>query len=129
VLSFERIILSASKGDGLDLRQFLGFERNYTHLGSLEPSLHATSGVMTSLSSQNKSNLSMLLVSYRMVDIKASLEFYPQLPTEYEKSSTSLTNIQVIIFFLPQFNHVSIFISISIVSITGRLFSLISGML
>lgn len=90
-MAFEKIVSSASNGDGLELRLFLGFQQEYTHLGHLP--LQANSGVSSLstssqlLSAKNKSILNMLLVAYRIVDIVASLECHPELPLTYERKS------------------------------------------
>ena len=90
LLAFENTISSASNGDGLALRRFLGFQRDYTHLRHLPLQPETNSGVLTSsLSSKNRSVLSMLLAAYRIVDIATALKFHPELPLTYEKRAIS----------------------------------------
>jgi hypothetical protein len=86
VLTYESLIAASAIGDGLDLRQFLGFEREYKHLANLSGLPHSNAGVITSsLSPRNKTMLINLLVSYRILDIAANIEGYPELPIRYEK--------------------------------------------
>ena len=87
LIAFENIISSASIGDGLTMRQFMGFEKEYKHLGRLAPALQANPKVsFTSLPSRSKSLLSMLLLAYRTIDIAASLESHPKLSITYERA-------------------------------------------
>lgn len=103
------MISSASSGDWFDLRQFLGFEREYPHLGHLSLPLQANTGsLITSLSARNKSLLSNLLLAYRMVDIAATLECHPELPLRYEKTGDFGRSIQVGKFSLLAIHHLLI---------------------
>lgn len=95
VLNFEKNISSASQGDALSLRQFLGFERDYSHLGSLNPSLHIKPGDRKTLSSRNKSALSTLLVSYRVLDILAGLEGQSEPSIQVQKNTEAMDKIKV----------------------------------
>jgi hypothetical protein len=94
VLAYESIIASASSGDAFDLRLFLGFEREYTHLYHPQNTLQGRDfDVIPSLSAINKSALCNLLVAYRMIDIAAALESHSELPIRYEKKTNFITNI------------------------------------
>lgn len=89
LMAFEKIISSSAHGDGLGIRRFMGFEREYSHLGDLAHALRANEEVaMTSLSTKSKSVLSMLLLAYRMIDIAAALESHPELPIKVEREGS-----------------------------------------
>jgi hypothetical protein len=98
LLGFENMIASASGGDWFALRQFLGFEREYAHLGHLQPPLSKGEDRISLLSSKNKTALSNLLLAYRTVDIAATLKSHPELPVRYEKSSDFGKSLQVEFF-------------------------------
>lgn len=126
-MTYEGMILSASSGDGLDLRQFLGFERNYAHLGDLAHFfLQGNPGVDTSsLSVKNRSVLSLLFVYYRVLDIIAAnieSDGHPELqvPIRYEKKKEFGTQILVRTFSFLYFIDFSVIFSYSIGWRTGH---------
>ena len=108
----------------MSLRQFLGFEREYAHLGSLNPSRHSQSGIRSTLSSKSKLSLALLLHFYRVLDIGAALHSHPVLPIQYKKNTTAMTEFKVrsSIFFLPFKTLNNIFSDISRFSMTGEVF-------
>jgi hypothetical protein len=88
LLITERTISSASSGDWFDLRRFLRFEREYTHLAHLPLGLQDHAGAtIASLTHRAKGLLSNLLMLYRIVDIAAALACHPTHPQRYERSS------------------------------------------
>jgi hypothetical protein len=101
LLAFEGYISSTSNGDWFALRQFLGFERDYTTLG---PSLLQSNAggwlSITSLSAKNKIALGNLLLAYRTIDVAATLENHPELPLKYEQLNDFGGSIEVEIMFL-----------------------------
>lgn len=107
VISSENAIASASGGEMLSLRQFLGFERDYAHLGHLQLPQIAPQGrdgdlvrsfsTIKSLSAKNKSTLALLLLAYRTVDIAAALECHSDILFRCEKTSYFGTKIQVVL--------------------------------
>ena len=90
-MEFEKIISSASYGDGLDLRKFLGFEREYKHLGHLQSSVQGKgSTLITSLPPKSKSVLSMLILAYRILDAVAALGgAHPDPPLRQDRLKSS----------------------------------------
>lgn len=127
VLAFESMIASASHGDAFDLRLFLGFEREYTHLDHLQqPAQGKGLDRITTLSSKNKNALANLLVAYRMVDIAASLESQSELPIRYEKNTDVEGDIPVGTLSFLGNGIFSLFFSFSNGCKTGYLFYLTS---
>jgi hypothetical protein len=93
---YEETIASATIGEGLALRKFLGFQRDYAHLGQLAQFLQEQPGLLTSsLSLSNRSVLSNLFAMYRVVDIAATLKGLPELDLKYEKTRVVDTKLQV----------------------------------
>lgn len=102
LMDFEKIISSASTGDGLSLRHFLRFEREYAHLGDLTKALQPSSEVkISSLSTKSRSYLSMLLLAYRTLDIAASLarDCHIDPPPMVGKSIGQNTTVETLSFF------------------------------
>lgn len=111
IISIESLIASSNHGDGFSLRQFLGFERDYTHLNAFLQA-HAdvlqaqVKPILTSLSAKNRVVLNMLFLSYRVMDIAASLEGYPR-GIKYEKKGDFRSKIQVSTFLYSVFSTTS----------------------
>ncbi|KAF8805474.1 hypothetical protein BYT27DRAFT_7258195 [Phlegmacium glaucopus] len=86
--AFEAYISTASTGEWLMLRQFLHFERKYSHLPTeLAQGQAKSEGIITSLSPKNKTALTSLLFAYRIVDVAAVLDGLPEISLTHKHAT------------------------------------------
>jgi hypothetical protein len=94
--TFETYLSSASTGDQLALRNFLGFNKTHLHLpAELRPENLLCEAIMTALNPKNRSALIGLLLSYRILDVAAVLKGFPGLGLKHRHDVSFGEGLQV----------------------------------
>jgi hypothetical protein len=94
--TFESYLSSASTGDQLALRNFLGFSKAHLHLpAELRPDNQLSDALMTALSPKNRSSLIGLLLSYRILDVAAVQRGLPSLGLKHRHNVSFGEALQV----------------------------------